>query len=328
MSTIQTELLINKTRYIFTAMFLLVALSSFLQNAGTATWGGILASSALFLILAIINQVYLFRKKIAVPLIYISVTVELSLIFITKYVMHFDERVGYGMTIKEPATFTVYFLFIIMSALRYNKKLNIYMGIFSIASYSLLLVLAVTDGGMHFTPDVTKMFDKDTIRLASEIPKIIFLGAFVFFVTKMADFTSGNMKRIEDAERTSNANFVELKSVLASVEQTAQELLTQSNELSVSSNNIDTVLSEHGELMAEVGTIAKEFTASIEEIRSKSNFQYRTVEDNFMKIKEISDLMEKINSDSSSQTQKADNALRLANMNEQNINRTIAALTD
>ncbi|OHD63931.1 MAG: hypothetical protein A2176_14980 [Spirochaetes bacterium RBG_13_51_14] len=309
-------------------MFLLVALSSFLQNAGTATWGGILASSALFLILAIINQVYLFRKKISVPLIYISVTVELSLIFITKYVMHFDERVGYGMTIKEPATFTVYFLFIIMSALRYNKKLNIYMGIFSIASYSLLLVLAVTDGGMHFTPDVTKMFDKDTIRLASEIPKIIFLGAFVFFVTKMADFTSGNMKRIEDAERTSNANFVELKSVLASVEQTAQELLNQSNELSVSSNNIDTVLSEHGELMAEVGTIAKEFTASIEEIRSKSNFQYRTVEDNFMKIKEISDLMEKINSDSSSQTQKADNALRLANMNEQNINRTIAAITD
>ncbi|OHD72437.1 MAG: hypothetical protein A2W19_13925 [Spirochaetes bacterium RBG_16_49_21] len=328
MSSLQTELLINKTRYLFTVMFLLVALASKAGASSVQTWGTILAVSVLLLLIAIINQIFIGLKKISIPLIYISVTVELSLVFITKFVMHFDERVGYGMTIKEPATFCVYFLFIIMSALRYNKKLNIYMGVYSIATYSILLVLAMTVGGMQVTSDVTKFFDKDTIRLSSEIPKIIFLGAFVFFVVKMADFTNSNMKRVEDAERTASSNFQELKTMLATLEQTANELLAQSNRLSESSGQIDGVLNDHGLLLNEVESISQEFTSSIEEIRNKSNFQYKTVEENFAMIKEISDLMERINSDSSSQRGKAENALSLAITNEENITITIAAITD
>jgi methyl-accepting chemotaxis protein len=328
MSSIQTERLINRTRYVFAAMFMVVALSSYIQKSTPYTWGGILGTSAIFLILAITNQIFLYKKRISVPLIYISATLEITLIFILKFVMHFDERVGYGMTIKEPATFTVYYLFIIMSALRFNKKLNIYLGVYSIFTYVILLVLAIGDGGMYITSDVTKMFDKDTIRLASEIPKIIFIGAFVFFIGKMADFTTGNMKQLEEAELTATANFAELKKIFEAVERTALDLSEKSNELTEYSNKIDTVLGEHGALMQEVKTIANDFTSSIEEIRGKSSFQFKTVEENFSKIREISALMEKINSDSSSQGEKADHALQLAEINEQNIVRTISAITD
>jgi methyl-accepting chemotaxis protein len=327
MSSLQTESLINKTRYVFTLMFIGVAASSYLQKSAPATWGGILGTSVAFLALALVNQVFISRKKISVPLIYVSVTVEITLIFILKFVMHFDERVGYGMTIKEPATFCVYFLFIILSALRFNKRLNIYMGVYSILTYILLVVLAVADGGMVFTADAARTFDKDTIRLASELPKIIFLGAFVFFISKMADFTTGNMKQLAEAETNANANYYELRSMLATIDQTAKDLLDGSNELSESSHNIDSVLSDHGELMAQVETIAKNFTASIEDIRGKASFQNRTVEENSSRIREISTLMETINGDSSSQREKAEHALRLADANEENISRTITAIT-
>src|SRR5271157_3170600 len=113
MSSLQTEKLINNTRYAFTALFLVTALTSKLGGASMQTWGGILAASALLLLVAIINQIFILFKKVYTPLIYLSVTIEISLVFLVKYVMHFDERVGYGMTIKEPATYAAYFLLLI-----------------------------------------------------------------------------------------------------------------------------------------------------------------------------------------------------------------------
>jgi methyl-accepting chemotaxis protein len=327
MSSLPTENLINKTRYVFAAMFFAVGIFSKIGQSAWETWGGIIAASALLLLIAFINQIFIWFKKVSTTLIYISVTVEISLVTMVKFFMHYDPRVGWGMTIKEPATFVVYFLFIIMAALRYDKKLNIYMAVFSMTSATLLLVLALTVGGMHTTSDVTKFFDKDTIRLSSEVPKILFLGAFVFFVIKMTNYTNKNTARIEEAERTASTNFMALKNILDTVEQTANELLSQSNRLTESSDQIDGVLNQHGHLLNEVEKISKDFTESIEDIRTRSNFQYNTVEKNFAMIKEISDLMERINSDSSSQRGKAESALKLAIMNEDNITKTIAAIT-
>ncbi len=327
MSSLQTESLINKTRFVFTLMFVFTAVTSYFQGASYSTWGGVLATSFVYLSLAIVNQVFIARKKISVPLIYVSVTIEFILVAVLKYVMHFDERVGYSMTIKEQASFLVYFLFFIMVALRYNKKLNFYAGVLAVTGYLVLLTLAVTHGGMYITQDVSKAFDKDTIRLGSEIPKIIFLGAFVFFISKMAEFTTGNMKQLAEAEANAKANYNELKSMLDTIEQTAQDLLGGSNELSESSRSIDSVLADHGELMRQVETISKDFTTSIEDIRGKASFQYKTVEENSSRIKEISSLMETINTDSSSQRAKAENALRLADANEEHISRTITAIT-
>ncbi len=327
MSSLQTEKLINNTRYAFAALFLLTAVTSKLGAASIQTWGGILAASGILLTVALINQIFIWFKKVSTPLIYISVTFEMSLVFMVKYVMHFDERVGYAMTIKEPATYAAYYLLMIMTALRYNRRLNIYMGFFAMISYSILLVLAVTDGGMTFTSDVAKFVDKDSLRLSTEIPKILFLGAFVFFITKMARFTNDNMEKLESAEKSAYKSFLDLRNVVETLEKAAEELLSRSNELTNSSDKIDGVLNEHAGLLSEIQGISDEFTGIIENIRTKSNFQFNTVEDNFAKIKDISSLMEKINSDSSSQREKAETALKLAIANEQSIKTTISAIT-
>ncbi len=326
MSNLQTERLINKTRYMFSIMFLLTAISSYLSKSAPATYLGIFGTCAVYISVAIVNQVNINKKIISTRLIYISSTIEILLIFALKYLLHFDPRVGYGMTIKEPASFLVYFLFLIIIALRYNKTLNIYAGSLAVVTSILLLVLAIIDGNMILTRDVVLFFRHDTIRLASEIPKVIFLAAFVFFISRMADFTNTNISNLEAAEKKVINNLSKTVEILATVEKTSTELLDGSRDLSSSSQKIDSILSEHGKLISQIGSIMKSVGNGIDEIRGKTNFQFETVEKNFAKIKDISNLMDQIHRDSTTQSTLAEEALNLATVNDQHIKQTINAI--
>ena len=328
MGSLATEWLINKTRYFFIIFFAIGGISSIKNGSGPASWGGIFATSVIFLILALVNQYYIYKKVYSIRLIYISVTIEILLVAILKYIMHFDPRVGFAMTIKEPATFIVYFLFLIMTALRYNSRLNFYAGTLAIVSYSALLILSLSDGGLIATSDVTRAFDRDTVRLASEIPKIMFLGAFTFFISKMAEFTVKNMNDLKEAEQKAHDDYTSSKELLATVETTAKELLNGSLKLSESSMTLNTILKESGELVLGVGAVSENISKTISDINEKSGIQYRTVKENFNRIKEISDLMEKIYADSNIQSSNAEDAIKLAVINERNIEVAIKAITD
>ncbi|PKL39836.1 MAG: hypothetical protein CVV44_06340 [Spirochaetae bacterium HGW-Spirochaetae-1] len=328
MSTIATERIINRARYVFIVFFFIAAVSAYVSGSSIMSWGAILAADTIFLTLAIVNQASIMKNTISVPLIYTSVTIEFLLIFFLKFTMHFDERVGYGLTMKEPATFLVYFLFMAMNAMRYNKKLTLYAGLLAVTTYIALLSLAIIDGGMTFTKDVTKFFATNTLRGSAEAPKILFLLGFTYFLYKMADFTNKNMDELADARTGAEKNYGEMKNVLATVDQTSEELLASSRELANSLKEISESIRAHGKLMNDVETIKTNISGSIEEIRSKSDFQYRTVEENFLKIKEISNLMEGIYSDSTAQSKKAREALNLATINEDNLKSTTKAITD
>ena len=298
------------------------------QGAHYITWGSVWATTVVFLILALINHFFIRKKILSTTLIWISVTMEFSLIFTLKFFMHFDPKVGYGMTIKEPATFLVYFLFMIMTALRYNRKLNIYSGILSVLTYTLLLILAIIDGNMIFERAPEKFFNINTLRLASEAPKVLFLIAFTFFITKMADFTNTKMDHLEEAEKKSHADYEKMKEILDTIEDSSKEMIQGSEELSSMSINIDGILHNHGSLMSDVNGIILEITENISEIKDKSQFQFETAETNFSRIKETSDLMEEIHDASLAQTSRATEAIKLADINEEKIADTIKAITN
>ncbi len=327
MSTIATERLINRMRVLFILFFLIAAFSAYKGQSGPWSWGSILAATAIFTTLAIVNQAFILKDRISPLLIYISVTTEFLLVFVLKFSFHFVPGVGYGLAMKEPASFIVYFLFLIMTALRYNKRLNIYAGSLAIITYVSLLTIAVVIGGMRFTANVREFFNLDTLRVSTEVPKILFLLAFTYFIYKMAEFTTRNMSRLEEAEHVSAENLQRMERILDTVSNTTADLVRGSGELRSSSVEIDGILAKHGKLMSEVEQIAKEISESIEIIREKSNFQYHTVEENYLRIKDISGLMEKIHGDSSHQRATAGEALGLAEINEQKINDTMQLIT-
>jgi methyl-accepting chemotaxis protein len=326
-STLSTEWLINKTRYFFIGFFAIAGFISFRQGSHYITWGSVWGTTIIFLILALVNHFFIKKKILSETLIWISVTIEFSLIFTLKFFMHFDPSVGYGMTIKEPATFLVYFLFMIMTALRYSKKLNIYSGILAVTTYVLLLVLAITEGGMVFAREPEKFFHINTLRLASEAPKILFLLAFVFFMTKMADFTNTNIDQLAETEKKSHDDYNKMKEILKTIEESSDEMVHGSKELSTMSTNIDGILNQHGGLMKDVNSIIEEINENISQIKEKSQFQFETAETNFSRIKETSELMIEIHDASFAQTTRATEAIKLANINEEKINETINAIT-
>lgn len=326
MSSIATERLINRARYIFIVFFLLASVSAYMSGSSIMSWGAILLTDAIFLTLAIINQVFIARNILSQKLIYISVTIEFLLIFSLKFLMHFDPKVGYGLTIKEPATFLVYFLFMIITALRYNKKLNLYAGSLAISTYIALLLLAIFHGGMRFTRDVGEFFQIDTLRASAELPKILFLAGFTYFIYRMAEFTSENMDQLQEAEENTRDNFIHMRSLMEAVESTSRELLEGSNGLTGASEGISDIITRFGHLMEEVEIITGNISQSIDQVRSRSDFQYNTVEANFEKISEIATLMKDIFQKSSEQSKQAHQALQLARSNEEGLKKTLTAI--
>ncbi|MBP7585857.1 MAG: hypothetical protein KBA61_17565 [Spirochaetes bacterium] len=179
---------------------------------------------------------------------------------------------------------------------------------------------------MRFTNDIREFFAVDTLRFSSEIVKILFLGLFTYFLMRMADFTNGQIRQLEESDRRSTANLETMRSMVRALEDTAAELLTGSSELTSSTEKIGGILTEHGKLMNEVTGLSGEIGGSIGDIREKSDFQFRTVEDNFARIGQISALMEKIHKDGQVQNERAAEALKLAVTNENNIAETTKSI--
>ncbi len=194
------------------------------------------------------------------------------------------------------------------------------------------------------------LFTSGLVELGYIIVEILFnnrladgIGSdnFAMFINNNFFFLSANIIGIfacftiefymrKDFQQRQTINDEQEKTIalLKTVDETAVELLQGSGELINSTSKIDEIIGEHDELMSEVFNITDSISSSINEIRGKSDFQYKTVEENFTKIQEISRLMEDIFNDTSAQSEKAEDALKLAKINEENINETVTSITD
>ncbi len=327
-STIGTERQINRTRYFFLVFFIVAAISSWRNGSSPYTYLSILGTSCVFLVLAVSNQVAISRKIISSTLVWVSVTIEFLLIFLLKWAMHFDESVGYSMTLKEPATFLVYFLFMAMNGLRYNRRLNIYAGFLSVTTYAILLVLGFAVGGLEAVQKPERLFEVGTVRLASELPKLLFLIIFAYFMQRMAIFTKNNMKQLELSEQGSREYASKLTRIIDTMEKAAGDLLQGSELLGRNSSAIDDILKDFGEQMEKVEGVSGNINRSVSAVKDKAAFQHTTVEANFEKIGDITDLMETIHSSSSRQADRARDAMELANRHEKAIHHAIDSMKE
>lgn len=327
-STIGTERQINRTRYFFLVFFIVAAISSWRNGSSPYTYLSILGTSCVFLVLAVSNQVAISRKIISSTLVWVSVTIEFLLIFLLKWAMHFDESVGYSMTLKEPATFLVYFLFMAMNGLRYNRRLNIYAGFLSVTTYAILLVLGFAVGGLEAVQKPERLFEVGTVRLASELPKLLFLIIFAYFMQRMAIFTKNNMKQLELSEQGSREYASKLNRIIDTMEKAAGDLLQGSELLGRNSSAIDDILKDFGEQMEKVEGVSGNINRSVSAVKDKAAFQHTTVEANFEKIGDITDLMETIHSSSSRQADRARDAMELANRHEKAIHHAIDSMKE
>ncbi|MBN1534225.1 MAG: hypothetical protein JXA20_16250 [Spirochaetes bacterium] len=319
MNELRTEQIINRTRVIFATFFLITGASSLASNSAPPIYLSIFSISVAYYLLSLVNFIFIRRGRVSKTLIYLSVTIEVILLFTVKFAFHFDEYNGYGLSVKEQATFLVYFLFGIINGLRYDKRLNIYFGILAVTSYVTLLSLGMTFGGMRFTSNSREIFTPTTLRFATEFSKILFLVAFTYFLQLMADFTNKNVYKLEQARSNSERNFTSVSNLLSAAKKAANDLSSSSGELSGSTNSIGSIIDENSRLIRDITGIAQSFSKSVGEIRKKIQVQNDSIEQNFAKIREITELMELVFNDSTEQSDKAISALRLAELNEAHV---------
>ena len=322
MDAIAIERIINRARYLFATFFMISAFSAYKAGSVFPVYSSIVGVTLIYYLVAIVNSLYIKRERISNRLIYISVTIEILVVFFVKFSFHYDSYNGYGLALKEPATFLVYILFAVVCGLRFNKRLNVYFGIVSVSSYILLLALGIIDGGMVFTKDPKLIFTPNALRFPTEFAKVLFMAGNSYFLYLMAGFTNVNVKQLESARAETDENYRFISSLLNTVKEVAHDFVSGSKELSESTDDINTTVDENSSLIREIADIAQHFSDSIEEIQKRIGEQIKSIEQNFVKIAEISDLMKDVYNASSMQSDRAEKALQLAEINEDYIRKS------
>lgn len=327
MNALLTERMITRARYIFVVMAYFLGVSSYNSGSEAAVYLAIFGTTSVYFALTIYTHISIRMGKLPLWLLITSVTVDGLLIFSIKFAFHFDVNHGYGMSIKEPATFLIYFIFGIMNALRYDKRLILYFGGLSVAGYGTLLGLAIFDGGMYFSTAPDVVFSNKGMRASHEIAKIIFLGGYTYFLYMMADFTNRNIKKIETARSEADGALATVNRLLDTVKGAAQDLSMGGHELTASTSNISATVDETNKLIKEITDISQVFSRGIGEIRKKINAQVTGIEQNYQRIINMGKLMEEVFSASTAERERATTALRLAEANEKTVRESARLIT-
>jgi methyl-accepting chemotaxis protein len=328
MKRLATERLINRTRYLFTAFFLLTGFTSYRGGSDPRVYLAIFAASGVFLLLGLVNEAAHTRQRVYPALIYASTTVELGLFFFIRFAFSFEPSTGYTMTMKEPATFTVYFLFGILNGLRFDKKLNLYYGLGGIAVHLLLTALALTVGGLHFSSDPSQAFALGTLRLASEAAKVLFMLLFTFFLTVMTGYTRGSMAEMESARSRATASAEAVTNLLGTVRHSADDLLGGSRELVSAVGSISSILGRNNDLLGEIGALSASVSESIGGVTAKSRDQYEAAQRSGGRIEQLLAILKELQGTSSVQGGHARDALRQAEENDERLSTTLAAIEE
>ncbi len=280
----------------------------------------------MFLLLGLVNEIPHSRQRVLPAMIWASTTVELALFFFVRWAFSFEPSTGYSMSMKEPATFTVYFLFGILNGLRFDRRLNLYYGLGGIAVHLLLMGLALTMGGMHFSSDPSKAFDLGTLRLASEAAKVLFMLLFTIFLMIMANYTRRSMTEMEDARRQAMDSEEAVKKLFSTVQASAEDVLRGSRELVSAVGAISSILASNNELLGEMEGLSQSVSQSIGGVTGKSNDQFEAAQRSAARIDQLLALLKDLQVTSSTQGGSAREALQRAEENDARVSSTLAAI--
>ena len=328
MKRLATERLINRTRYLFTVFFVATGFASYKGGSDPRVYLAIFGCSAIFLLLGLVNEIPHSRQRVVPAFIWASTTVELGLFFFVRWAFSFEPSTGYSMSMKEPATFCVYFLFGILNGLRFDRRLNLYYGVGGILVQLVLIGLALTVGGLHFSSDPARAFELGTLRLASEAAKVMFMLLFTIFLVIMAGYTRRSMKEMEDAQRQATDNADAVKKLLGTVQASAEDVLRGSHELVSAVGSISGIIGRNHELLGELATLSSTFSQSIVGVNGKSRDQFEAAQRSAARIDQLLALLKELQGTSSAQGGHAQEALRQAEENDSRLSSTLAAIGD
>ena len=130
------EKVIIKARFFFVLLFILAGTSSLTGGSPVAVWGSLYVLGAVAAFNSMISSIYLKQNRLTLSIIIITIIIDTLIPFFMKIAFSMDPELGLGYGIKEPGSYIVYYFFLIIHALRYNRPLIIFSGFIAFTSYA------------------------------------------------------------------------------------------------------------------------------------------------------------------------------------------------
>jgi|GEM_PF-799126 len=292
MNPVYTEKLITRTRYVISLFILVAGVSALLNKSSSAVYIPIFIGSVILLSVSLTNQFFIFKNKIPPLLVYCSVTIEILCIFMTKAAFSGDPFNGWGLAIKEPSTFILYFLYAAIHGLRFNRRLNLYVGALSVGTYLLLITLGMTIGHMQFVNDSKLIFTPGALRAPTEAAKILFMAGNTYFLYLMARFTGGFIRDIQAAKKISDENLQSTDKLLDNVRIISQRLSSSMEEMSATTVSLSDNISIQAAMES---TIVESGSKNVESIDQLSLNEKKQSETFHLLSEKVGDLSGSIN---------------------------------
>ncbi len=295
MNTLGVEKIINRTRYIFALFFLISGISAMRTGSVHPVYISILIGSGVVFVLAFINQLFIWFKRAPALLIYLSATIEVLNLTFVKISFHFDPYNSWGLAIKEPATFILFFLYVIIHGLRFNRRLNLYMAGLTIFNYIMLIVLGLTLGNMSFVENSKLIFTPGALRIPTELAKVLFMAGNAYFMYIMAQFTRKNINTIEKGKQTASENLESTTILLNNVQNIASNLAAAMEEVSATTTSLADNTGKLNEMEDTIMETSRENVQSIDELAENAETQTATFSTLSARVSELSQSITALN---------------------------------
>jgi methyl-accepting chemotaxis protein len=238
---LEAEILINKLRYIFVIFFFISGISSYFSGSKYFVYVTIFTASILYLINTIFWHFVLERKIYSNRIKYFTTIIDLSIVFFVKFGFHLDPALGWGFAIKEAATFSVFFVFIILAGYRLDRKFSLLTGAYSVFLSILMIALGLISGEIYFTNDPSKTAEMGALRASSELGKILFLFGSSIVVSIQAQNTRTFLGRLSESDSKSSFNLKIMDDILSNTNEISVNLGEVMNELLTKSETLKNI---------------------------------------------------------------------------------------
>jgi methyl-accepting chemotaxis protein len=292
MDQLNTEKVINRARFIIGIFILIAGVSAWRNQSADMVWKTIILGGFFQLAIVLFNQIFILKKFVPNWLPFVSVTLEVGNLVFAKSMFSFDEFNGWGLAVKEPATFILFIVFTIVHALRFNPVLNVYLGVITILGYISLLVMGFTLGDLQFVESSHLIFVNNSLRAPTEIAKILFMGGNSFILYLMSRYTSKFIIEIRQSHSKIDEDLIKTNKLLNELQNISHHLSTSTKEMSSTTMTMAENANSQSAMEIQISEGSSENSLVISKIAENTNKQGETFAQLSAGVRELSDSIE------------------------------------
>ena len=130
---------------------------------------------------------------------------------------------------------------------------------------------------MVFSKDPATVFDNKTLRMAQELPKIMFMAGTSYFLYIMASFTNRNVRQLEQARTESDETLQRTGAAVTGMNEQIGRISSSSKKISSACREISVRNSEHDGSIKEISETVDQFTSSVHSNTLQASESSRTL---------------------------------------------------